>query len=94
MSGTAAEEAVVRYIKNFMQQLPLDSVSTTPYNILLSNPDQHNPNSIKIHGSNGDVLFETFSIEDSLKDQGYEYQGFNSYSASKTVKVLKLGSLV
>ncbi|XP_077990909.1 N-acetylated-alpha-linked acidic dipeptidase 2-like [Glandiceps talaboti] len=86
LAGTEEDLNTAEYIRNTWIEQGLDSATIYPYDVLLSYPDDVNPNKVQILNSDGSVNFTCAEIEETLRP-GDEHPNivkqFNAYSAKK-----------
>ncbi|KAL3873960.1 hypothetical protein ACJMK2_037035 [Sinanodonta woodiana] len=90
LAGTPADEKQAKELRDFWLRVGLDHVTITPYRVLLSYPEQRDPNFVELLSSNGTVLYTSPLTEQIINPEENKtgvVPPFNAYSATGDVKV-------
>ncbi|KAL3873956.1 hypothetical protein ACJMK2_037032 [Sinanodonta woodiana] len=88
LAGTPADEKQAKELRDFWQSVGLDHVTITPYRVLLSYPEEGDPNVVELLSSNGTVLYSSPLTEKIINPEENKtgvVPPFNAYSAPGNV---------
>ncbi|XP_070181932.1 putative N-acetylated-alpha-linked acidic dipeptidase [Littorina saxatilis] len=83
IAGEQADFDLVTYLKDAFTSYGLDSVKAAPYDVLLSYPDDNNPNSVQLLDASGNVTFDSLSAESNISLEEGVVPPFNAYSPAR-----------
>ncbi|KAL3873958.1 hypothetical protein ACJMK2_037033 [Sinanodonta woodiana] len=89
LAGTPADEKQAKELRDFWLSVGLDHVTITPYRVLLSYPEERDPNVVELLSSNGTVLYTSPLTEKIINPEENKTRvvpPFNAYSAPGDVK--------
>ncbi|PVD26812.1 hypothetical protein C0Q70_14491 [Pomacea canaliculata] len=89
IAGRDRDFELVAYLKSKFTEYGLDSVKSTPYQVLLSYPDNENPNTVLIVNNTGGetIVFDSTSTESNVSQLEGVIRPFLAYSPSGVVNV-------
>lgn len=87
IAGEQRDFDLVNNLKTRFVEYGLDSVTSAPYEVLLSYPDKNNPNKVLLVNSTGAVLFDSTSTESNISHLPGVIRPFLAYSPSGVVNV-------
>ncbi|XP_025104546.1 glutamate carboxypeptidase 2-like [Pomacea canaliculata] len=92
IAGRDRDFELVAYLKSKFTEYGLDSVKSTPYQVLLSYPDNENPNTVLIVNNTGGetIVFDSTSTESNISQLEGVIRPFLAYSPSGVVNTSKL----
>ncbi|XP_025105253.1 putative N-acetylated-alpha-linked acidic dipeptidase [Pomacea canaliculata] len=92
IAGRDRDFELVAYLKSKFTEYGLDSVKSTPYQVLLSYPDTDNPNTVLIVNNTGGetIVFDSTSTESNISHLEGVIRPFLAYSPSGVVNTSKL----
>nr|XP_002741450.2 PREDICTED: N-acetylated-alpha-linked acidic dipeptidase 2 [Saccoglossus kowalevskii] len=89
LAGTSADKYTAEYIQSTWLEQGFDSADIHSYDVLLSYPDEDNPNLVQILNDDDTVNYTCSDMEESLRPEDEHpemVKQFNAYSAAKMAK--------
>lgn len=90
IAGTEANHALARMLKGFWEKAGLDSVTLTPYNVLLSYPNMSDLNFVELLDGNNRTVYKSNLTEAILTPEENKTNvvpPFNAFSYPGDIKV-------
>ncbi|KAH9494444.1 Glutamate carboxypeptidase 2 [Bulinus truncatus] len=85
IAGRSRDFELVSYLQKHFKDNGLH-VQTTPYDVLLSYPNEATPNSVRLVDGSGNILYDAKSNESDISGEPDVVPPFNAYSPSKLVE--------
>ncbi|KAH9494447.1 Glutamate carboxypeptidase 2, partial [Bulinus truncatus] len=85
IAGRSRDFELVSYLQKHFRDNGLH-VQTTPYDVLLSYPNEATPNSVRLVDGSGNILYDAKSNESDISGEPDVVPPFNAYSPSKLVE--------
>jgi hypothetical protein len=79
----------VTLIKQHFVDAGLDSVTSAPYDVLLSYPDEQRPNSVQLLDASGHATFNSRDQESDISNLTGVVPPFNAYSPAAEIEVME-----